>query len=533
MKIIEKILVLIIILLLIFPAVQKEYPVVKIRELDGDFILAEKPEFDMAGWYSGKFQAEFDKYLEDHIGFRDFLVRLTNQIDYDLFRKPHAEGVTIGKHDQFFEYDYIRAYTGEDFIGEKIIDQKIRRLKFLQEYLKQEKNIDLVLVFDPGKASIFSEYIPDKYLKKKIENTNYDCFVRKADEYKVRYIDFNKYFKLLKGNTKYPLYPKYGIHWSIYGMSFAADSLINYIEQLRQIDMPDVYIDSLEIEKHARRPDYDVGKTLNLLWRLPEDIPLAYPVYSFENNPEKERPMVLAVADSYYWNIYNTRIPRHLFKNEAYWYFYSKVYPETYFKPLSVSELNLQEEIEKQDVIFLMVTERFLFKFDWGFIDDAYVLYAPYSEFENILKIRNGICSYNVWFNSIIEKANRRNISVGEMLDLEAEYAYSQENLDKLLTFKGQEYFEKEIKRNKILLKSVKAKAEGKNISLEKMIPVYADYLFKTEHPEIYEKYKVFEKQKQLILNDSLLTEEIKISAQKYYLTFDEMLQIEAEKIIE
>jgi len=517
--------------MLVFPAIQKEYPIVKFKELDGDFILAEKPEFSKTGWYSGKFQAEFDKYLEEHIGFRNFLVPLTNQIDYSLFKQPNAEGVIIGKDDQFFEYDYIRAYTGEDFIGEKIIDHKIRRLKFLQKYLKQEKNIDLVLVLEPGKASIFSEYIPDKYLKKKIENTNYDCFVRKAEEYEVRYIDFKKYFKSLKGNTKYPLYAKYGIHWSIYGMSFAADSLINYVEQLRQIDMLDVYIDSLQIEKHARRPDYDVGITLNLLWRLSEEEPLAYPVYSFEENQEKDRPMVLAVADSYYWNIYNTRIPRRLFKNEAFWYFYSKVYPETYTKTTGVSELNLKEEIEKQDIILLMVTERFLYKFDWGFIDDAYVLYGPYSEYEKILKIRNRICSYNPWFNSIIEKANGRNISIGEMLDLEAEYVYSQENLDKLLVFKGQKYFEEEIKRNKNLLKSVEAKAGKRNISPEKMIPDYADFLFNTEHPEAYKKYKEIELQKQLILNDSLLTEEIKKSAQKYYLTFDEMLQVEAERL--
>ena len=477
MKILEKILVLILLVMLVLPAIQKEYPLIKVRELDGDFVLAEKTKLSWDEWKKGTFQAQFDKYLEDHIGFRDFLVRFTNQLDYSLFRKIHAEGVVIGKNDQLYEYDYIRAYMGGDFIGKNVIDKKIRRLKFLQEYLKKEKNIDLILVFEPGKASFYPEYIPNHFYTNKKELTNLKYFVKKAKEHKVRFIDFNPYFKILKGKAEYPLYPKYGIHWSIYGMSYAADSLLKYIENLRQIDMPDVYIDSLQIEKHARRPDYDGGKTLNLLWRLPEKEPLAYPVYRFEENPEKDRPMVLAIADSYYWNIFNTRIPKHLFKNEAFWYFYSMVYPDTYYNPKYVHDLNLKEEIEKQDVILLMVTERFLYKFDWSFIDEAYALYAPVSKYDLLYNYITNILNYSVWFDNVIGKA----------------------------------------------------KAEGK--PLDERITSEAEYIFKNKHPDIYNKHLALENNKQKILNDSLLFNHTKALAEKYYMTFDEMLQIEAERM--
>ncbi len=531
MKTTGKILVILMLAMLVLPGIQKEYPFVKVRKLDGSFVLAEKPEFTWKSWYSGEFQSKFNNYIEDHIGFRDFLVRLTNQIDFSFYRVPHAEGVVIGKEDQFFEYDYIREYFGGDFIGEEIIDKKIRELKFLQEYLKKEKNIDLILVFEPGKASIYPEYIPNWYFKQGKSTTNSEVYLQKADQYEIKYIDFEKYFQQLKNNTEYPIYPQYGIHWSIYGMSFAADSLIRYIENLRQIDMPDVYIDSLKIEQHAKRPDYDVANTMNLLWHLPEKQKLAYPVFRFEDNPQKERPMVLTVADSYYWNIFNTRIPKHLFKNEAFWYFNALVYPDTYIKKTRTSDLNLKEEIEKQDVIFLMVTKRFLYKFDWTFLNKAYNQYAPKSKYDQLYTLIDNICNDSKWFDIVIEKAKLKNMSLGDKLKEDANYVFRINDKEDFMILKGSEYYTEKIKGTPEWFKSIKKKAERKDISVDELILLEADYLFKKEYPELFSKYKAIRDQKEIILNDPSLYARTDSIAKKYYLTFEEALQIEAEKL--
>jgi len=529
LKILEKILVIVILIVLVLPAIQKEYPLFQVKKLDGDFVLAEKPIFSWTDWNKGSFQTSYDKYLEDHIGFRDFLVRLTNQIDYSLYRIPHAEGVLVGKNDLLFEYDYIRAYVGEDFIGKANIDKKIRKLKFLQEYLKKEKNIDLILVFEPGKASFYPENIPDRYLDNVSANTNFNSFLKKAIEHEIRFIDFKAYFNSLKGTTKYPLYPHYGIHWSIYGMTYAADSLISYIETIRNIDLPEYYIDSLQIEAYARRPDYDVGKTLNLLFRLREKEKLAYPVYRFEDNTDKDKLMVLTIADSYYWNIFNTRIPKNLFQNEAFWYFNKQVYPDSYFKPKHVSDINLQEEIEKQDIIFLMITERFLFKFGWNFIEDVYKLYGPSSKYDKMHDFKSKIWNYNVWFTGVIEDAKKRNLNLEEMLELAAEYVYSQENIEDFLMYKGPNFFAENIKRDPSRLNAIEIKAKENNIELDTLIIQEANNLFQSKYPKTYKDYYVLKSLKSEILNDSLLLADVQQFAKKHHLTLDESIQISAE----
>lgn len=524
-------MVFIVIAVLILPAIQKETAFVKVRKLDGDFLLAEKPAFSWTGWFEGSYQSACDKYLEDHIGFRDFLVRLTNQLDFDLFRVPHADGIVVGKKDQLFEYDYIRAYTGEDYIGEEMIDLKIRKLKYIQEYLKEKKGIDLVLVFEPGKASFYPECIPDKYLDQVSPKTNFDSFLSKAIEHQVQFIDLRNWFISMKGTKAFPLYPQYGIHWSIYGMNFAADSLLSYIETIRKIDLPEYYIDSLQIEKNARRPDYDIGKTLNLLFRLPEKNKLAYPVYRFDENSEKEKPMVLAVADSYYWNIFNTRIPKYLFQNVAFWYFGKQIYPESYIEPKTLEDINLQEEIEKQEVIFLMVTERFLFKFGWNFIENVYKLYGPTSIYDRTHDYKCNISNYDVWFSGLIKQARARNISLAEMLEINAEYVYSQDNIEDFLMYKGESYYEEIIRNDHPWYKNLKSKAIEDRIPIDELLHQEAVYNFQTNFPDIYTKYNNLEDYKSNIRNDSLLLNDVQLFAQQYNLTLDEAIQIKAERM--
>ncbi|MCK4678175.1 MAG: hypothetical protein KAT48_08600 [Bacteroidales bacterium] len=517
---------LILILLFLSP-LQKRYHIFSIKQLEGDFILASKPEFSKAGWFSGKFQDQLTNYLEQHIGFRNLLVRINNQFDYSLFRKTHAEGIIVGKNDVLYEHDYIRAYLGNDFIGERTWDKKMRRLKYVQNYLKKNKNIDLILVLEPSKARYEPEYIPDWYDLAGRTISNYEFILKKADELEICYVDMNKYYRMMKDTASYSMYPQYGVHWSNYGMAFVADSLIKYLEDLRKIDMPEMYIDSLEITKLPRPPDYDAGKPLNLLWELPHK-PMAYPVLSFEDNRSKDRPMVLMVGDSYYWNIYNASIPEHLFSNMDYWYFNKLVYPASWADTVYVSTINIQKEVEKQDIVLLMVTERFLHKYDFGFVDNIFNIYSPSLKPDFLYNYENKIRMNIEIFDRLAGKANYSDNTLEKLIRSEAEYLFMTTDIEKYLEIIGPRYYKDIIANDATWANAIVEKAKKKGISFDEALWQDSDYIFFTKYPEIHKKYHQLKQYEEIIRNDTTLMAVVSKKAKHYYLTLDEMITQQA-----
>jgi hypothetical protein len=475
-----------IILLMALPAVQLNFHPFKEKPLNGAFNLAEKPQFNKVNWYSGEFQENSERYMKDHTGFRNFMVRVQNQVDFSLFRQANAEGAIIGKNKQLYEYDYIRSWLAIDYPGDSFVEEKLNRAKYVQEFLKREKNIDMIVLFEPGKASFYPEYIPSAYAEKKNGLSTYENYLAKAKEIGIDYIDLNEYFLQLKPESKYPLFPPGGTHWSVYGMRFAADSIIRLIENRRNIDLPEYYIDNTEISARPRDTDDDVIRTMNLLFPL-WGVDLAYPIYSFDTVTPKYRPMVLVVADSYYWNIFNTRIPKHLFANEAFWYFNSLVYPENYYKPFHTADLDIRQEVEKQEVIFLMITERFLHKFDWTFIDKLYSLYTPAWLKDPVYDNINKIMQVDSWYGDIISKAEQKHISLEEALINEGKFLLYRDDTVNYLVNYGPEHFSRIISGDPGWMEYIREKALKKGISVEEMLKADALYIFQQNHPGLFE----------------------------------------------
>ncbi len=224
---------------------------------------------------------------------------------------------------------------------------------------------------------------------------------------------------------------------------------------------------------------------------------------------------------------------KNLFQNEAFWYFYKQIYPDSYTDLKQVSDIDLKSEIEKQDVILLMITGRFLFKFGWGFIEDMYDLYAPTSKYDKLHEYKSNICNYNVWFTNIIEDAKERNISLDSMLSLTAEYVYSQEDLENYLMLKAPDYYKGMIKNDPVWYSALEARSKENSEPIDDILKKEANYNFKTNYPDIYSKYNQLDSIKLEIINDSTLLSDAQKFANKYYLTLEESVQIKAEIILQ
>jgi len=518
--------------LLCLPAVQGYFTIFHEAPLDGAFEDAEKAMLNKETWMNGEFQAIAEPWLEDHIGFHNSLIRVNNQLNYSLFHIPRAESVIRGKNGQLYEFDYIRAWMGLDFVGEKLLDKKMRQLRFLQDKLYEDYNIDLVLVLEPGKASVYPEDIPDKYLKAEKGYSNYDYICQRAAELEIKMINLNEYFINIKDTVPYPLFPLQGTHWSEFSMWYAVDTMMRYIESVRGIDLPDVITDSVEISQDLRSTDYDIGKSLNLLWEL-KHVAMPYPSNRFYHDSTNHKPNVLAVADSYYWNIYNALIPKNVFNNESFWYFYNHVYPEFWKEKTIVADLNVKQEIEKQEVIFLMMTERFLYKFDRGFVDDLYAIYGFQNSRDILTRNKTDILNLESWFNEILERADEKGISLSEMLDFEAKYILFEKDPETFYSIYGPAPTMQGIKDTPEWYAQVQEKARKNNMNLEDRLYEEARYVLNISYPDALRKYLGVERIKETILSDSTRIVQLKEKAAQYYMNEEEMLQVEAERIFQ
>ncbi len=405
------------------PAIQKEFKIIPLSSLNGASISIEKSNFEIQSWFDGSFQQNFDSWLEENIGFRNWFVRLFNQIDFSLFNKLHAAKVVIGKNNFLFEKDYIEAYFGYDFIGKEVIRQKTKTAVAVQKFLKQHYNIDVVYIFAPGKASFMPENIPAKYDTAKHNITNYQYFKQCFEEENMKHLDLHKYFETIKDTSTYPIYSQCGIHWSTYAMTIATDKIAEYIDELRGIGIPDLNWTGISTNTEIDGIDYDLGNLLNLMKKINHE-ELAYPQIMFIHK-DKYKPKVLTIGDSYYWNLFYAGYPSNMFDTLKFWYYNSKEYPESYTKEKLVSSLDFRQQILANEIIMILQTDNGLNFFGFGFFEKAYSEFIEneHDKAEELIsfyveKIKNN----SEWLANIAQQAKKENIPLEEMIYKNAQW---------------------------------------------------------------------------------------------------------------
>lgn len=343
--------------------------------LVGILISNEKPEFSRVAWFDGSYQNLREDYNNDHWAFKEKMVRLNNQVYYAAFNQIRVNGFVIGKEDYVFSEGYIFSAFGEDVLPEAEIKTLLTKAKVVQDTLKK-KGIDLLLVYAPGKGAFCKEYVQDKYVHP-IKVTNHELFVRNSKLLDIHYLDILGYFGKLKSNSPYPLFPKFGHHWSYYGACLATDTLIGAIEKLHQTDLPDISWTEIDVVDTSRSRDADVLKSMNLLNPPTQNMMLAYPKIQFELDSIKNTTRVLTISDSYWYDQVYMGVPTNCFAGGQFWYYYNKVIPSPIpGEKVEVWQLDLKQEIEKNKVIVLLYSDGNLPKFGNGFIEDAYQLYT-------------------------------------------------------------------------------------------------------------------------------------------------------------
>jgi hypothetical protein len=427
---VKHLLFILLMLLLLLPFVQQQWNIIQMEPLKGAIETPVQPAFSAKNFYGSSYQDSLNTFVEQHIGFRPFLVRMHNQLNYTAFDIIAAKGVIKGKDGFLFEQKYLHALYGSDYIGDEKLMEDIRKTHEIAEWLGQQ-NKHLMVVLAPGKGSFFSEYAPKTLASNNPGKRNSEEYYKLLRQNQVPVIDGNSWFLAMKDTTTFPLFPKLGIHWSYYGMGLVFDSIIKTMEQALGYRFIDFQMQDIEVSHELRSPDRDLWEGVNIFAK-PDDFPMPYPSFVFKDVQGVTKPSVIVVADSYYWQWFGGGHARRAFGETTFWYYNKLIFPADGSEPANRESVNLLEEIAATDFIILLQTDANMDRYSFGIVDDLHhaIIYQS-TDYESdrivaVRKIMAGIRANKTYMESIAEKALSRGISTEEMLRLDANWIYEQ-----------------------------------------------------------------------------------------------------------
>ena len=408
------------------PFAQMIFQVLDLGGLKGAFVPHTKPKLTDSTWLSGDFQKAYETYLNDTIGFHQYFVRLRNQIDYGLFNKCHSYDIEVGKNGYLIATSHLDFHLGKNYMRTSRIDSLVSMLKDVNDAFSK-LNKTLLVVFAPSRGAFYKELAPSWYDITAQHESDYQRYIRLLSGSKVNHIDFNRSFLLEKNKSKYPLFTKCGIHWSLYGAAMAADSMVKFIEKVRNEDLPDISVARIKESFTARGSDADLNSTLNLLWPVRNN-KMAYPKFAF-NKKDKKRLKLLTIGDSFYYTLLESKIPDEVFAEQSFWYYNTSITSNGPSASKKTSEINFMEEVNRHDVVVLIGTEITIGSLGWSFIDHAWTKYCSFNA--RLEYYINLIKNDPAWFEQVKQKADQYNKGLDIQLEQDANWWVQQEKLNK------------------------------------------------------------------------------------------------------
>jgi len=417
----KQILLSITLLIFLSPLIEENFHLINLSQLKGSFTKADKVELTLNSWFDHDFQKNYEPYINDHFGLRNFFIRIHNQVEFSLFNQIKVQQAVIGKNNYLYGEGYIKAYIGDDFVGDSIVSEKVEELESISYNLKK-KGKALIVILAPGKASYMPENFPEKYDSAEIKRSNYLAYSQKLKQSNVTVMDCNAWFLSLKNTTKYPLYPKTGVHWSVFGEVMVIDSLSKLIEKKLSVNLPRLIIHKIDTSTKMEGTDEDIEESMNLLFDIP-DLKMGYPRYEFEPDAKTDQVKALTIGDSYFSRIQEIT-DEELFDQGEFWYYFKSVNRPNSIG-IQVSDLDIEKEILDKDVIILINTEANLSDFGHGAINIIGRTLEESGSFNYKQKVEELIKEMKrnqEWLDQLKKKAADYGMTLEETMVLDAEH---------------------------------------------------------------------------------------------------------------
>lgn len=422
----------ILMVLLFLPIIQQKYHPFKITKLYGSTIKTEKPNITLEDYKSGKLQSQLEKYVSENFGFHESVIRLYNQHLW-FYRKTYGIDVAIGKEKWLYSKNSVRDYyrqkttdyakNNDDLIAK--FNKDIDRFKKVQSLLK-ERGTDLFIIIYPAKDIIYPQYIPENNQKMGDGIRAIDYLPNAFKENGINCLNLSEWFNNIKDTVDYPIFPKTGMHWSNIACAHAADTIIHYMENLTGKNMPNVKLGK-KYASNPKYPDADLERTMNLMFPIKPNQNYYADVKVIPDSTAEKLDLV-AIGDSFFWNMCYTLPMDDIFNSHHYWYYFNTVYYDSLYT--NVKEFDLVEQLDKTDIVMISLSATQLYDFNRNFLSQALLKLslADPDVINSILQqIKERMRNSEIWYADLMKKAEKKGKTIDEVMDEDALYVLNQD----------------------------------------------------------------------------------------------------------
>ncbi len=353
--------------LLWLPLIQEQTKWFTEPQLRGAFVKPAKPEFSLDSLSELKFQKKYEEYINADFGFRGLLVKSKNSLNHILFNELSVVDDIEGKDGLIFKISSIEQALGILYGPEEKYQQTLERIKFLKEGVENHGGHFLAII-TPTKEKILPDFMPEHYRDKYRLPNEYNTFIEGFKREKIPFIDFTPYLKTMRDTSKYPVFNKTGVHWSMYAASFAQDSLLSYISKSLSKELPEYKRTGIEVSDTARESDNDFEPPLNLFYNIGQ-LKYFYPKLEMIASTTKNyRPKVIVIGDSFFWQLKAQRMLKNIFSEDSkFWFYFSNTsYPIGDVGGEPMSSIDRKKELETADYVIIMGNISTLDYFPYG-----------------------------------------------------------------------------------------------------------------------------------------------------------------------
>jgi hypothetical protein len=182
----------------------------------------------------GSLQKAVSSRVTDAMPVRPLLIRINNEIRFELFGELTAPHVVRGANGHLIERSYLEEYCARtEGMGAKFAADVLPKLRDIQDYYRAHGGI-FVYVVTPSKVAHLPEYFVDRVPCPSTPDARTHLvseYIGMLKQGGINVVDTASLIHSLKGSYEVDLFPQGGVHWNDIGGARAVSAIVEEINR--------------------------------------------------------------------------------------------------------------------------------------------------------------------------------------------------------------------------------------------------------------------------------------------------------------